>query len=96
MSNEIEMERLGLISIKILAQVNFVSICTGFFLFHFYHLSVILHFCLGIYDKFASAFAKAVRALEVGNGLIETTVQVLTSILKQIHSFNIHVPRSKV
>ncbi|KAG6518959.1 hypothetical protein ZIOFF_022445 [Zingiber officinale] len=29
----------------------------------------------GIYDKFASAFAKAVQALEVGNGLIETTVQ---------------------
>lgn len=29
----------------------------------------------GIYEKFANAFAKAVQALQVGNGLIEGTVQ---------------------
>ncbi|KAJ8503963.1 hypothetical protein OPV22_004849 [Ensete ventricosum] len=29
----------------------------------------------GIYEKFANAFAKAVRGLQVGNGLIEGTVQ---------------------
>ncbi|RRT36760.1 hypothetical protein B296_00047749, partial [Ensete ventricosum] len=35
----------------------------------------IIPFCAGIYEKFANAFAKAVRGLQVGNGLIEGTVQ---------------------
>lgn len=31
---------------------------------------------IGIYEKFASAFIKAVQSLQVGNGLEETTSQV--------------------
>lgn len=39
--------------------------------------SFVPYFCIGIYAKFANAFAKAVQTLQVGNGLLEGTVQVL-------------------
>jgi hypothetical protein len=35
---------------------------------------------IGIYEKFASAFVKAVQCLHVGNGLEETTSQVCNCV----------------
>ena len=36
---------------------------------------------IGIYEKFASAFVKAVQSLQVGNGLEESTSQVCNCVM---------------
>jgi hypothetical protein len=40
---------------------------------------IVLKNLLGIYEEFANAFVKAVQNLQVGNGLLEGTSQVLLS-----------------
>jgi len=40
---------------------------------------------IGIYEKFASAFIKAVQSLHVGNGLEESTSQVRSSTNYHFH-----------
>lgn len=45
---------------------------------------LMFNFCVGIYEKFADAFTKAVKNMQVGNGLTEGTVQVLFPTLALI------------
>jgi hypothetical protein len=42
---------------------------------------IVLKNLLGIYEEFINAFVKTVQSMQVGNGLLEGTSQVLLSML---------------